>query len=63
MAEVRKSLLNLAPDYTVEFVWIMAKYKSCSREDVTTLLGTPAMKRHVAKHATRLGELLASWAG
>ena len=62
MAQVRKSLLNLAPDYTVEFVWIMAKYKSCSREDVTTLLGTPAMKSHVAKHATRVGELLASWA-
>ncbi len=28
---VRQSLAKLVPDYTVEFVWIMHKYRGCRR--------------------------------
>ena len=51
VGEVRKSLLKLAPDYTVEFVWIMSKYRACSVQDLEAVLRTPRMKAHLAKHA------------
>jgi hypothetical protein len=57
----RRSLLKLKPDYTVEFVWLMSKFKACSREQVQALIGSPTMKRHIAQHGQRLHELLSSW--
>ena len=54
----RRSLLKLAPDYTVEFVWIMAKYRACSREAVQQLLRTPTMKKHTSRFQHRLAELV-----
>ena len=38
MESARRSLLKLAPDYTVEFVWIMSKYKVCSKDTIENLL-------------------------
>jgi hypothetical protein len=58
----RKSLLYLKPEYTVEFVWIMAKYRACDRESVEALLRTPTMKAHTTAHRAKLSELVASWA-
>jgi len=57
----RKSLLYLKPEYTVEFVWIMAKYKACDRENAEALLRTPTMKAHTMTLRPKLNELLASW--
>jgi hypothetical protein len=57
--EVRKSLLKLIPDYTVEFVWIMAKYQACSRPAIEQLLRTPTITKHVARFRERLDELTA----
>jgi hypothetical protein len=53
----RKSFLKLTPDYSVEFVWIMAKYKACSRQVIDQLLRTPTMKRHTTRHSQRINEL------
>ena len=58
---VRRSLLKMTPDYTVELVWIMHKYGSCSREAVEQLLRTPTIKSHTAAHRERLQELMAAW--
>jgi len=56
----RRSLLGMTPDYAVDFVWIMAKYKACSQEAITSLLRTPAMTSHIGKYARRVHELCAS---
>jgi hypothetical protein len=57
---VRKSLLKLAPDYTVEFVWIMAKYQACSQPAIAQLLHTPTITKHVSGFSERLAELMAT---
>ncbi len=57
--DVRKSLLKLIPDYTVEFVWIMAKYQAGSQPVITQLLHTPTITKHVATFRDRLAELTA----
>lgn len=57
----RRSLLKLKPDYAMEFVWIMSKYKGCSRESIEQLLRTSTIKSHTSEHRARLQELLATW--
>jgi hypothetical protein len=41
----RKSLLKMAPDYLLEFVWLMQHYGAARRQDVDELLRTPAIAR------------------
>ena len=53
----RRSLLKMKADYTVEFVWIMAKYQACSRANIEQLLRTPTIKRVTEGHVGRLREL------
>ena len=57
--DARKSLLKLIPDYTVEFVWIMAKYQACSQPVIAQLLRTPTITKHMARFRERLAELTA----
>jgi hypothetical protein len=56
----RRALLKLKPEYTVEFVAIMAEYGACAKENLQTLLGTQTMKTHTAKHSERILRLLSS---
>ncbi len=49
--------MKLTPDYTVEFVWIMAKYQACSQYVIEQLLRTPSIKKHVGQFRERLVEL------
>lgn len=58
----RRSLLQMTADYTVEFVWIMLKYKSCKLSAVKDLIATPTMKTHMATHRERLNQILSRWA-
>jgi hypothetical protein len=58
---VRRALLRMTPDYTVEFVWIMSKYNACKQEDLEKLLRAPALKFLVSKYATRINELQESF--
>jgi hypothetical protein len=60
---VRRTLLKMIPDYTVEFIWIMSKYKAARQEDLTTLLNSPSMRNHIASYRPRLDELLLSFSG
>lgn len=55
---IRRSLLKLKPDYAVEFAWIMSKYRSCTASAISSLLGSPSIKRHVAGHQDRLRDVL-----
>lgn len=57
----RRSFLRLTSDYTVEFVWIMSKYRACRHDDVVELLRTPSIRSHTATHRARLNELLDAW--
>lgn len=59
--DLRRSLLKLAPDYTVEFVWIMRKYNACTKEYIQNLLRTPSIKSLISQHAERVHELVSSW--
>lgn len=57
----RRSLLELAPDYAVEFVWIMRRYGACAEASVRELLRTGSIREHTRAHAGRLRELLEGW--
>lgn len=57
----RRTLLKMKPDYTVEFIWLLAKFGACPRDCVEALIGTPSMKRHIAAHRERIQEFLNSW--
>jgi hypothetical protein len=57
----RRALLKLKPDYAVEFVWLLSKYRACSRESAETLISTPSMKRHVSAHSERIRDFFISW--
>jgi ankyrin repeat protein len=56
--DTRRSLLKMKSDYTVEFIWIMSKYKACRREDLEELIRTPSMKKLLYPHQQRIKELL-----
>ena len=45
---MRKSLLKLIPDYTVEFVLIMAKYRACSQPVISRTLRPTNDHKHVS---------------
>jgi len=59
----RRSLLKLTPDYTAEFVWIMAKYQACSPEAIDDLLRMPSIRGHISGHSQRIAELVVSMKG
>jgi ankyrin repeat protein len=61
ITDVRQSLLKMLPDYTMEFVWIMAEYRACDRERVEKLLKHPKMKEKLASHLIRLKDILSSF--
>jgi len=50
----------MATEYVVEFVWLMQRYQACTRKDIETLLGTPAMRKLVASEQKRLVDLVAA---
>jgi len=56
--DARRALLKMKVDYTVELVWIMSKYNSCSRASLEQLLKTPTIRKHVANQLPRINELL-----
>jgi ankyrin repeat protein len=58
ISDARRSLLKMKPDYTVEFIWIMSKYKACRREDIEELVRTPSIRSLIAQHRPRIDELL-----
>jgi hypothetical protein len=62
VSAARRSLLKLTADYTVEFVWIMARYKSCEAASIQALTRTPTMKSHLGRHHARVVELVSSLA-
>jgi hypothetical protein len=61
IASSRKALLCMTPDYTIEFVWIMSKYKSCDLAHARELVRTPTMRNHIGQHAPRLAEIFSGW--
>lgn len=60
IGSARRSLLKLKPDYTVEFIWIMAKYNASAAGCLQGLVSTPSMRAHVKSHLPRIQELISS---
>ena len=58
IAEARRSLLRLTPDYTVEFIWIMSRYQACRRDEVEELIRTPAIKALISERMDRISRLM-----
>lgn len=56
--DARRVFLKLTEDYTVEFIWVMSKYGSCTRESIEQLLKQPSIRKHTAKYQPRISELL-----
>jgi hypothetical protein len=56
--DVRRSLLKLSSDYTVEFIWIMSGYNACQPEHLEQLMNPPSIRAHVDKHLSRIIELI-----
>ena len=61
IAEARRSFLRLKADYTVEFIWIMSRYKACKLQELEELIRTPAIKALISDHMKRVKELLDSF--
>jgi hypothetical protein len=58
--DARRSLLKLAPKYTLEFVTLLAKNGACARRSLEQLLRTGTMKSHIARYDRRIANLVAS---
>lgn len=58
IADVRRSLLKMAPQYVLEFVWLMNTYQAARKCDVRELLRTGAMSRRISENRSRAKELL-----
>ena len=59
MNQVRNSLMRLEPTYTVELVWIMAKYGGCNRSVIEAVLNQKAIQKHLSWHMDLAAELMA----
>lgn len=60
--EVRRSLLKMDSDFTMEFIWIMSEYNACSREAIDNLIKDRNMRTLLSKHASRLATIMDNFA-
>ena len=58
IGETRRSLLKMKPDYTVEFVWIMSKYKACRWQDIEELIRTPSIQALISPHSDSVKKMI-----
>jgi hypothetical protein len=58
IGSIRRSLLKLTADYTVEFIWILSGYKAARPENIEQLIKTPSMKALIADHLQRISSLI-----
>jgi hypothetical protein len=61
ISQARRSLMKMSPDYSLEFIWIMSKYKACARNHIEELIRTPTIRALVSGHLPRIAELLDSF--
>jgi hypothetical protein len=61
IGETRRSLLKMRANYTMEFLWILSEYRSCSQETGGQLMAKPTLRNLVSGRDRRLGEIMASF--
>ena len=59
--DARQSLLIMKSNYTVEFFWIMSKFRARTRENIEQLIRTPTMRALLSAHQARVNELVESF--
>ncbi len=55
---MRKSLKESPPDFSAEFVWLMAKYQACERGVMKMLFNPEGFRIHVHSHLGRIIDLI-----
>jgi hypothetical protein len=58
--QVRRSVLKLAPTYTVEAVGLLAHHRAAPREALEGLMRTQSVRAHTAQYAGRIAQFLAA---
>lgn len=58
LKDIRRCLLKLTTDYTLELVWILGKYGAARRQDVKDLVMPTSMQRHLGDRMKELHELV-----
>jgi hypothetical protein len=58
----RRELLMMAPDYLLEFVWLMHKYGAARRSDIEELFRTPSVGRLLGKELSKANQLMSGLA-
>ncbi|WP_419194101.1 hypothetical protein [Novipirellula herctigrandis] len=48
----------MKPEYTVEFISLMARFQAARRQDVEGLIRTPTIKKVIGKYCRRIDEQL-----
>jgi len=56
--DARQALIKMLPDYTVQFIRIMAEYKASNRKCIEELIRTPSIKTVISEHRRKVQELL-----
>ena len=57
--EVRRNLLKMSPDYTLEFIWLLQQYRAARRRDLQELLRPPSMTRLLGEERARADQIVA----
>ena len=57
--DVRRNLLKMKPDYTLEFIWLLQQYRAARRRDLQELLRPPSMTRLLGKERARAEQIVA----
>jgi ankyrin repeat protein len=57
--QVRSSLRKMKPEYILEFIWIMAGYRACSREVIVQLIGAPNIRKQILNDLGVVNRLIA----
>ena len=57
--QVRSSLRKMKPEYILEFIWIMAGYRACSREVIMQLIGAPNIRKQISNDLGVVNGLIA----
>lgn len=59
---VRRSLLQVSPEYTLELLWLASQYEFATKETMLGLLNTTTILSHLTRHKSVFEELKASLA-
>lgn len=61
IANVRRALRMMNPDYTMEFIWIMTEYNACTVEVLDKLMKPPEMRALIVKYIRLFDKMMGAF--